>query len=94
MSAALYADVARDAGMSVRAVRQVLRSLSIVAGWRLRQEKTIKIPNIAKIVVTGRKEMPPRQKCVFGKLMQISRRPARNRIKFVVSKPLKDAVEG
>ena len=91
MSATLNAEVAKEAGVSVATAKKVLQALSMVTGRRLKAEVSSKIPNIAKLILTTRKALPPRQKVVFGRAMQIERQPAKERIKFVASKPLMDA---
>ena len=93
MSAALYAEVAKEAGVPVEASKKVMQSLCGVAGRRLRVEGSLKLPNFAKIVVKTKKAMPPRHKVVFGRLMHIERQPAKTQLKFVAAKPLMDAVE-
>ena len=93
MSATLYADVAKEADVPAAAVKKVMRSLSGVVGQRLKAEGSLRLPNIAKIIVKTKKALPPRQKVVFGQPMQIDGQPAKKQLKFVASKPLMDAVE-
>ena len=93
MYAALYADVASGTDVPAAAVKKVLRSLSGVVGQRLKAEGSLRLPNIAKIIVKFKKALPPRQKVVFGQPMQIDGRPAKKQLKIVASKPLMDAAE-
>ena len=60
----------------------------------MKAEGSLRLPNIAKIIVKTKKALPPHQKKVaFGQPMQIDRQPAKKQLKFVASKPLMDAVE-
>ena len=91
MSAALYAEVAKEAGVYVATAKKILQALSMSTGRRPKAEGSLKKPNIGKLFVTTRKALPPRQKVLLGRAMQIERQPAKKRIKFVASKPLMDA---
>ena len=91
MSAALYADVASGADVPVATVKKVMQSLSGVVGQRLKAEGKLKILVFAKLTLVLKKGAPPREKVVFGRKMQIDRRPAMKHVKIVPAKPLIDA---
>ena len=93
MPATLYADVAKEADVPVAAVKRVMQSLSDVVGQRLkaRGEGKLKIPGFAKLTLVLKKGAPSREKVVFGRKMQIDRRPAMKHLKIIPAKPLIDA---
>ena len=91
MSAALYADVASGADVPVATVKKVIQSLSGVVGQRLKAEGKLRVPGFAKLTLALKKGAPPREKVVFGRKMQIDRRPAMKHVKIVPAKPLIDA---
>ena len=91
MSAALYADVASGADVPVATVKKVIQSLSGVVGQRLKAEGKLTILGFAKLTLVMKKGAPPREKAVFGRKMQIDRRPPMKHIKIVPAKPLIDA---
>ena len=91
MSAALYADVASGADVPVATVKKVIQSLSGVVGQRLKAEGKLKIQGFAKLTLVMKKGAPPREKVVFGRKMQIDRRPAMKHVKIIPAKPLIDA---
>ena len=93
MSAALYDEVAKEAGVPVGETKKVLKSFSGVVGRRLKAEGSLKLPNLAKIIVKTKKAVPPRQMVVFRETMQIDRQPAKKQLKFFAAKPLMDAVD-
>ena len=91
MSAALYADVANGAGVPVAAVKRVMQSLCRMVGKRLKADGSLKIPGFAKLRLVTKKGVPPREKVVFGRKLQIDRRPPMKHVKIVPAKPLIDA---
>ena len=91
MSAALYADVANGAGVPVAAVKKVMQSLRCVVGRRLKAEGKVRITGVAKLTLVLKKGAPPREKLVFGRKIQIGRRPPMKHVKIVPAKPLIDA---
>ena len=91
MSATLYADVAKEADVPVAAVKNVMQSLSGVVGQRLKAGGKLKIPGFAKLTLVLKKGAPPKEKLVFGRKIQIDRRPPMKHIKIIPAKPLIDA---
>ena len=91
MSAALYADVASGADVPVTTVKKVMQSLSGVVGQRLKAEGKLRVPGFAKLTLALKKGAPPKKKLVFGRKIQIGRRPPMKHVKIVPAKPLIDA---
>ena len=91
MSATLYADVAKEADVPVAAVKNVMQSLNGVVGQRLKAGGKLKIPGFAKLTLVLKKGAPPKEKLVFGRKIQIDRRPPMKHIKIIPAKPLIDA---
>ena len=90
MSSVLYAELAKEADVLVAAVKKVMQSLSGVVGQRLRVGGKMRIPGFAKLTLVLKKGAPPREKVVFGRKIQIDRRPAMKHVKIVPAKPLID----
>ena len=65
--------------------------MSGVVGQRLKAEGKLRIQGFAKLTLVMKKGSPPREKVVFGRKIQIDRRPAMKHIKIVAAKPLIDA---
>ena len=51
----------------------------------------MRIPGFAKLTLVLKKGAPPREKLVFGRKIQIDRRPPMKHVKIVPAKPLIDA---
>ena len=91
MSAAVYADVASGADVPVTTVKKVMQTLRGVVGQRLKAEGKVRITGVAKLTLVLKKGAPPRKKLVFGRKIQIGRRPPMKHVKIVPAKPLIDA---
>ena len=77
--------------MPVATVKKVMQSLSGVVGQRLKAEGKVRITGVARLTLVLKKGAPPRKKLVFGRKIQIGRRPPMKRVKIVPAKPLIDA---
>ena len=91
MSAALYADVAKEVDVPGAAVKNAMQSLSGVVGQRLKAGGKLKIPGFAKLTLVLKKGAPPRKKFVLGRTIQVGRRPPMTHVKIVPAKPLIEA---
>ena len=82
--------VATASHVERRIVQKVLQALTEILKDDLQDKGKSRIPGFLCASVRILKEKPPREKTVFGKVLQLESKPSRKTVRLVAGKKLRD----